>query len=290
MNNQPMGFYSPAVIIEDARRHGLRVKPIDIQVSDWPCSIEHEDDHSLSLRLGLGYVRGLRSQCAEAIVKTRAAGDYKSVDDLVLRVPQLNRKELALLANVGALNSLDGVEHRRDALWQIERAGKQEGPLLMQQSEWLREETIEIPLLPMTAEERLVADYAVSSVTTGPHPMWFRRKELDRRGYLRAMDLAQRPHGAYVRTAGLAIVKQRPGTASGVVFLSVSDETGVFNVFVAPDFFEQNRRVITTAKFLAVEGPLQKEGPIIHVMAKSFQELSVESQAGRLQVTSHDFH
>jgi error-prone DNA polymerase len=290
MNNQPMGFYSPSVIIEDARRHGLRVKPIDIQVSDWPCTIEHEDDESLSLRLGLGYVRGLRSQCAEAVVRARSMGRFNSVDDLVIRAPQLNRKELSLLANVGALNNLDGVEHRRDALWQIERAGKPEGPLLMQQSELLREEALEIPLQPMSAEERLVADYAVSSVTTGPHPMSFRRAELSRRGYLRAADLAQRAHGSYVRTAGLAIVKQRPGTASGVVFLSVADETGVFNVFVAPDFFEKNRRLITTAKFLAVEGPLQKEGPIIHVMAKSFKELSVESQAGRLQVTSHDFH
>jgi error-prone DNA polymerase len=290
MNNQPMGFYSPAVIIEDARRHGLRVKPIDIQVSDWPCTIERDDDHSLSLRLGLGYVRGLRSQCAEAIVRARSMGIFKSVDDLVIRVPQLNRKELSLLANVGALNSLDGVEHRRDALWQIERAGKPEGPLLMQQSELLREESSEVPLPAMTAEERLVADYAVSSVTTGPHPMAFRRNELNRLGYLRVADLAQRAHGSYVRTAGLAIVKQRPGTASGVVFLSVADETGIFNVFVAPDFFEQNRRLITTAKFLAVEGPLQKEGPIIHVMAKSFKELSAESEAGRLQVTSHDFH
>ncbi|MEZ2347014.1 DNA polymerase III subunit alpha [Terriglobus sp. RCC_193] len=290
MNNQPMGFYSPSVIIEDARRHGLRVKPIDIQVSDWPCTIEHEDDESLSLRLGLGYVRGLRSQCAETVVRARSMGRFKSVDDLVIRAPQLNRKELSLLANVGALNSLDGVEHRRDALWQIERAGKPEGPLLMQQSELLREEASEIPLQPMSAEERLVADYAVSSVTTGPHPMSFRRAELSRRGYLRAVDLTRRPHGFYVKTAGLAIVKQRPGTASGVVFLSVADETGVFNVFVAPNFFEKNRRLITTAKFLAVEGPLQKEGPIIHVMAKSFKELSVESQAGRLQVTSHDFH
>lgn len=212
------------------------------------------------------------------------------MDDLVLRVPQLNRKELTLLANVGALNSLDGVEHRRDALWQIERAGKPEGPLLMQRSELLREDSSEIPLEPMTAEERLVADYAVSSVTTGPHPMSFRRVELNRRGYLRAADLAQRPHGAYVRTAELAIVKQRPGTASGVVFLSVADETGVFNVFVAPDFFEKNRRLIATAKFLAVEGPLQKEGPIIHVMARSIQELSVESHTARLKVESHDFH
>jgi error-prone DNA polymerase len=290
LNNQPMGFYSPAVIVEDARRHGLRVKPIDVQISDWPCSIEHEADHSLSLRLGLGYVRGLRSQCTEAIVNARVAARFTSVDDLVLRVPQLNRKELALLANVGGLNNLDGVEHRRDALWQIERAGKPEGPLLMQQSEWLRESSGEMPLHPMTAEERLVADYAVSTVTTGPHPMWFRRSALHRKGYLRAADLAMKADGVYVKAAGLANVKQRPGTASGVVFMTVSDETGMFNVFISPEFFERHRRKITTAKFVAVEGPLQKEGPIIHVMASAFQELSFESEAGRLQVTSHDFH
>ncbi|MGA3133829.1 MAG: error-prone DNA polymerase [Terracidiphilus sp.] len=127
LNNQPMGFYSPAVLIEDARRHGLRVKPIDIQVSDWPCTVEHEEDQSLSLRLGLGYVRGLRGQCAEAIARSRAMGRFSSVDGLILRVPQLNHKELTLLANIGALNTLDGVEHRRDALWQVERAGKPEG-------------------------------------------------------------------------------------------------------------------------------------------------------------------
>jgi error-prone DNA polymerase len=208
----------------------------------------------------------------------------------VLRVPQLNRKELALLANVGALNNLDGVQHRRDALWQIERAGKPEGPLLMQQSEWLRESSDQMPLHPMTAEERLVADYAVSTVTTGPHPMWFRRGALQCRGYLRAADLTAKSDGVYVKAAGLANVKQRPGTASGVVFMTVSDETGMFNVFISPEFFERHRREITRAKFVAVEGPLQKEGPIVHVMASVFQELSFESQAGRLLVTSHDFH
>lgn len=290
LNNQPMGFYSPAVLIEDARRHGLRVKPIDIQVSDWPCTVEHEDDQSLSLRLGLGYVRGLREQCADAIVQNRKGGLFQSVDDLVLRVPQLNRKELTLLANVGALNTLDGVEHRRDALWQVERAGKPEGPLLMQQSHWLREEAGESPLAAMSAEERLVADYAVSSVTTGPHPMWFRRKQLEREGYLRAMDLDRRPNGSWVKTAGLVFVKQRPGTASGVVFIGLGDETGDFRIFVAPDFFERNRRVIQQAKFIGVEGPIQKEGPIIHVMARSLYELSVSGRAGHLKVESHDFH
>ena len=290
LNNQPMGFYSPSVIVEDARRHGLRVKPIDIQISGWPCSIERETDHSLSMRLGLGYVRGLRQRCVEAIVMARSQRIFSSIDDLVLRVPLLNKKELALLANVGALNSLQDVKHRRDALWQVERAGKLEGPLLMQQSQWLKEESPESPLLPMTPEERLVADYAVSSLTTGPHPMWFRRKELARQGYIRAADLANCLDGSYVKTAGLAIVKQRPGTASGVVFLSIADETGVFNVFVAPEFFERHRRVITRAKFVAIEGPLQKQGPVVHVMASSFRELSHESPASEIQVESHDFH
>jgi error-prone DNA polymerase len=137
----------------------------------------------------------------------------------------------------------------------------------MQQSQWLREDSTESPLAAMTPEERLVADYAVSSVTTGPHPMWFRRQELHRRGYLRAADLANRADGSYVKTAGLAIVKQRPGTAAGVVFLSVSDETGVFNVFVGPQFFERHRLEVTKSKFVMVEGPIQREGPIIHVMA-----------------------
>jgi error-prone DNA polymerase len=188
LNNQPMGFYSPAVLIEDARRHGLRVKPIDIQVSEWACTLEREQGYSLSLRLGLGYAKGLRRHAAEAIVSTREATRYSSVEDLALRVPILNRKELALLAHVGAMNSIDGVEHRRDALWQVERSGKLEGPLLRQQSEWLREGGKSLPLREMTPEERLVADYAGTSVTTGPHPMFFRRQELNKQRFLTALN------------------------------------------------------------------------------------------------------
>jgi error-prone DNA polymerase len=131
LNNQPMGFYAPAVLVKDAQRHGLKVRPIDIQVSDWACTIEHEDDESLSMRLGLGYARGLRQQMGEAITASRSAGGaFRSVDDLALRVPSLNKKEITLLANIGALNNVAGIGHRRDALWQVERAGKPEGPLL----------------------------------------------------------------------------------------------------------------------------------------------------------------
>ncbi len=286
LNNQPMGFYSPAVLIEDARRHGLRVKPIDIQVSEWACTLEREPDYSLSLRLGLGYAKGLRRHAADAIVRECEARRFSSVEDVALRVPVLNRKELALLARVGAMNSVDGVEHRRDALWQVERAGKLEGPLLRQQSEWLREESRMLPLREMTPEERLVADYAGTSVTTGPHPMFFRRQELNMQRYLTAIELRKRRDGEFVKTAGLAIVKQRPGTAKGFVFMSVSDETDIFNVIVTKEFFECNRSVISNAKFISVEGPLQNEDGTIHVRASRIMPLPTRG----LEVTSHDFH
>jgi error-prone DNA polymerase len=286
LNNQPMGFYSPAVLIEDARRHGLRVEPIDIQVSGWACTLEREPDYSLSLRLGLGYAKGLRRHAAEAVVSARDASRFSSVEDVALRAPVLNRKELALLARVGAMNGIDGVQHRRDALWQVERAGKLEGPLLSQQSEWLQENSKSLPLREMTPEERLVADYAGTSVTTGPHPMHFRRQELNKQGYLTAFELRQRRDGEFVRTAGLAIVKQRPGTAKGTVFLSVSDETGIFNVIVTKEFFERNRSAISNARFISVEGPLQNEDDTIHVKASRIRALATRG----LEVTSHDFH
>lgn len=142
LNNQPMGFYMPAVLVKDAQRHGLHIRPIDIQMSDWACTIEHDNDGGLSLRLGLGYAKGLRQQAGESIVHARSdAGLFCSMEDLVARVPSLNRKELTSVASIGALNTLDGVAHRRDALWQAERAGRLEGPLFTQASELLREDS-----------------------------------------------------------------------------------------------------------------------------------------------------
>ena len=131
LNNQPMGFYSPAVLVKDAQRHGLRVRPIDVQRSEWLCTLEAEPDGSLSLRIGLNYAKGLRQSSAEALLAARNSdGAFASVDDLAARVPALNRKELVALARIGALNSLGEVEHRRDALWQVEQAGRPVGPLL----------------------------------------------------------------------------------------------------------------------------------------------------------------
>lgn len=287
LNNQPMGFYMPAVLVKDAQRHGLRVRPIDIQMSNWECTIEHDDDGELSLRLGLGYAKGLRQHSGESIANARKCGGlFSSIEDLVARIPSLNRKELTVLASIGAINSLDGVAHRRDALWQAERAGKLEGPLFAQSSDLLREDTSLTPLQQMTTEERLMADYAGTGLTVGKHPMAYRREELRQNDILSADELKDRPHGRIVRAAGCVIARQRPGTAHGFIFISMEDETGITNVIVAPDLYEQDRMVVTRSKFIHAEGPLQNQDGVIHVKATRLQPLTDLV----LEVRSHDFH
>jgi error-prone DNA polymerase len=287
LTNQPMGFYSPAVLVKDAQRHGLQVNPMDVQISEWACTIEHEADGTLSLRLGLGYAKGLRKQSASAIANSRQElGRFQSAENLVARVPSLNRKELTLLARVGALNNLDGIEHRRDALWQVERAGKLEGPLLRQRSELLQEGSENRPLQQMSTEERLIADYAGTGLTIGKHPMAYRREDLRRQRILSAEELRNRRDGEVVRTAGCVIARQRPGTAKGFIFLSMEDETGIANVIVTPDLYERERLVVTRSKFILAEGPLQNQDGVIHVKALRLQALSDQT----LEVSSHDFH
>jgi error-prone DNA polymerase len=285
LNNQPMGFYSPAVLVKDAQRHGLRVKPIDIQVSAWECTVEHEPDGARSMRLGLGYAKGLRKQAAEALLAARVQdGPFRSADDLALRVPELNSKELSLLARIGALNRVEDVAHRRDALWQVEWAGRPEGPLLIQKN--LREDDRSLPLHQMTIEERLVADYAGTGLTVGKHPMNYRRAELRAQGILSSEDLRHCRNGVLVRAAGCVIARQRPGTAKGFIFISMEDETGIANVIVTPDVYERNRLVVTRSKFLLVEGALQNQDGVIHVKATRLATLT----HGGLEVRSHDFH
>ena len=287
LNNQPMGFYMPAVLVKDAQRHGLRVKPIDIQVCGWACTIEHEPNGSLSMRLGLGYAKGLRQRAAEALVTERENyGPFTSTEDLALRVPLLNRKELTLLASIGALNSLDGIEHRRDALWQVERAGKMEGPLFRQKSEMLRDDSEVLPLQKMNTDERLVADYAGTGLTVDRHPMYYRRQELQGEHVLTAHELKTGRDGDYVRTAGFIIARQRPGTAKGFIFLSMEDETGIANVIITPDLYERERVVVARAKFVLVEGLLQNQDGVVHVKAKTVKALSAKA----LELSSRDFH
>jgi error-prone DNA polymerase len=291
LNNQPMGFYMPAVLVKDAQRHGLRVRPVDVQVSGWACTIEREVGGGLSVRMGLGYAKGLRRQSAEALVESRGReGVFRSAEDLALRVPGLNRKELTLLARIGALNWVEGVEHRRDALWQVERAGKMEGPLLRQvlgeefamQAEGFKAQ----PLMQMDIGERLVADYAGTGLTVGRHPMHYWREELRGGDVLSAAELRGRRDGEWVKAAGCVIARQRPGTAMGFIFISMEDETGIANVIVTPDLYERERLTVVRSKFLLVEGVLQNQDGVIHIKASRLKMLS----DGAIEMRSHDFH
>ncbi|HEU5233964.1 MAG TPA: error-prone DNA polymerase [Terriglobales bacterium] len=363
LNNQPMGFYHPATIVKDAQRHGLRVRPVDVTRSDWACTLEcecggaaphHHEGCKISMRMGLRYVRGLRESAAKALVNERNQRPFTSVDDLARHVPELRRNELNMLAQIGALNRLDGgfaecqteppavaggpemaewpapgkmmphatwksaaathaaappptttptaaksvggpgigagsvfvvpqlAMHRRDALWQVERAAWSEGPLLAA----LAELDSPSPLAQMTAEERLVADYHGTGMTVGPHPMVYRRAEMNRMRVIRATDLQGIRHGQLVRIAGCVIARQRPGTANGFIFLSLEDETGISNAIITPDLYDQNRLLVIHERFLLIEGILQNVENVISVKAMSVARLEITEAATR----SHDFH
>src|SRR5438874_6830290 len=292
LNNQPMGFYSPATLVKDAQRHGLKIRPIDILCSDWLCTLEPGDAREPILRMGLRYVRGLREEAAKEIVAARAGRDFVSVDDLVRRVPALRRDELVTLAQVGALNHLQSHcpdfylkcarMHRRYALWHVERAARSAGPLLAE----LPEEDFTSPLEQMTAEERLVADYHGTGLTVGPHPMQYRRAQVDAMKVKRAADLPNVPDGRHVRIAGCVIARQRPGTASGFIFLILEDENGISNAIITPQLYEQNRMMVIHEKFLLIEGKLQNQDNVISVKAERVEPLVVTAA----ETTSHDFH
>jgi len=287
LNNQPMGFYAPAVLIKDAKRHGLRVKPIDVQRSEWLCTLETEEDGSHSLRIGTNYAKGLRQSSAETIVAARLRdGLFTSVDELAARVPVLNRKELVLLARIGALNALGEVEHRRDALWQVEQAGRPVGPLLRDAGRANETSNAPMPLRKMTTDERLAADYAGTGLTTSPHPMAYQRAALRAQGIFAAAELVGIESNRFVSIAGCVIARQRPGTAKGFVFLSLEDETGIANVIITPDTFERERMVVTRSRFLRIDGPLQNQEGVIHVKAYRITPLDVTSAA----IYSRDFH
>ncbi len=283
LNNQPMGFYSAAVLVKDAQRHGLRVKPVDILRSEWNCTLEKEGNDKHSLRLGLRYVRGLRATAAADIESARALRPFASIEELSRRVPSLSKADLVTLAETGALNSLGERIHRRDALWQVERASRRGGVLFRTLD---RDEDQDSPLQAMSAEERVIADYAGTGVTVGRHPMAHCRPHMRTLNVLRAEDLRLLKHGVTARIAGAVIARQRPGTAHGFIFLSIEDETGIANAIIGPELYEQHRAVVTYAKFVLVEGVLQNVDKVIHVRAKQIKVLDVTAAP----MQSHDFH
>jgi error-prone DNA polymerase len=275
LNNQPMGFYSPAILIKDAQRHGLRVLPVDVTISDWKCTVEDR-----ALRLGLRYAKGLREDTAQAILRVRAERPFTSIDDLAVRVPQIRKDELNRLAEIGALNRLDQL-HRRDALWQSQRAILPVGPLLAP----LEETGEPSPLSPMDTEERLWADFRGTGMTIGRHPMALRRAEMNALGVIPAVRLPAVPDGRVVRIAGAVIVRQRPGTAKGFVFLSMEDESGVMNAIVTPSVFDRYKFAVLTEPYLVIDGVLQNLDGVISVKAGRIAAL----RAG-VAAASHNFH
>jgi error-prone DNA polymerase len=317
LNNQPMGFYHASTVVNDARRHGVRVLPVDVVYSDWPCTLERCDG-GWAVRLGLRYVKGLRERAARALVAARAERPFASARDLAARA-DLARDEMATLASVGALASLGGT--RRANLWTVaeptpgplfaktvvagtepqtisnspptERAGLAAPATTIPVSGALAAPATtnavgahgQSPLREMTALERLTADYAGTGVTLGRHPMALRRAALAARGVARAVELARGVNGARVRVAGSVIVRQRPGTAKGFVFLSLEDETGIANVIVTPGLFARWRTTLVTEPFLLVEGVLQRQDGVVSVRAARVEPLPRLSHV----VPSHDF-
>ena len=272
LNSQPMGFYAPAQLVRDAQRHGVEVRPVDVAASDWDCTMEGK-----AVRLGLRMVSGLSEAVAQRIAASRP---FDSMEDLSLRA-MLDRRDLGNLAAAGALAALAG--HRRQAYW---RAAGLERARGMLDAVPVRETTAALPT-PGEGED-IVADYASLGFTLGRHPLALLRGRLGRLGMLTAGQLHALADGRVARAAGLVTCRQRPDTASGVIFVTLEDETGCANVIVWRDLAERQRRELLGARLLGVQGVIEREGEVVHLVARKLFDYDV--LLGRLTVHSRDFH
>jgi error-prone DNA polymerase len=279
LNSQPMGFYSPSQLVQDARRHGVDVRPADAALSLWDCTLEAGEESRTAVRLGLRMVGGLAAAAGKRIVASRPCA---SVEELARRAG-LNRKDLNCLAAAGALQSLAG--HRRAAHW-ISSGIENDPPMGIEASE------IPPPLAPPTEGEDIAADYRSLGLTLGRHPLALVRGDLKKLKMINAEELSLLPHGSWARMTGLVTCRQRPGTASGVVFVTLEDESGCVNVIVWRDLFERQRREVTGARLLGVEGVIESDGRVVHLVARRFIDHTplLTRLLGSLAVRSHDFH
>ncbi len=279
LNNQPMGFYSPATLIQDARRRGVRFHSPCVAASLRETTVVADK----CLQLGLLAVQGLRRRDIDRILAARAERPFASLADFRRRTA-LDTAPLRLLARAGALRAFGG--DRRRTLWEVEEAPDWDGGLMVaEEASSDRDAPDEPPAEAMTLLERIQADYETLGLTAGPHPMRLFRRKLG--GLLRAADLPRQPDGRRVRVGGAAICRQRPGTAKGFVFISLEDETGIINVITDPAFFERCRRVLVESPFLEFTGRLQNREGVIHVRAESARPLVCD---GLPPTASHDFH
>jgi len=289
LNNQPMGFYTPATIVKDARRHGLKIQPVCVQKSTWRCAVVSDD----TVRLGFCVVNGLQEEHAHELVKQRQDWQFDSLEDFKRRV-SLSKEELRTLAALGALNCF--VAHRRAAMWRVEEQapealfavagiGDPGSSTSTLSPTGITDPGSNVPLARMTLPERVRADYETMNLTTGPHPMKLLRESFP--NVWRAIDLTQARHGATIQIAGNVICRQRPGTAKGFVFISLEDETGVSNAIVDPDLFERFRLLITEEAFLLIEGEVQNSDRVVLIKTRNIKPLA---HAQLLGADSHDFH
>ncbi len=281
LNSQPMGFYQPAQLVRDAREHGVEVRPADVLFCEWDCTLEAPSDRSAphaALRLGLRQVKGFKQADADRLVAARAAG-ARTIEDFVLR-SGLSRHALELLAEADAFRSL-GL-NRRDALWAVkgmagEINAEKTAPLLTRQT--VTEAQVLLPF--MTLPKEVAEDYRTTSLSLKKHPVVFFREDLARMGVVPSSALKMLRNGRRVSVGGLVLVRQRPGTAKGVVFLTLEDESGIANIVCWKDAFEANRRLVMSASFLVVHGQVQAAEGVIHVVAERFTDLS--AKLGRMR-------
>jgi error-prone DNA polymerase len=277
LNAQPMGFYAPAQIVRDAREHGVEVRPPCINASGWDTTLEglpsspsrSDGEDKLPLRLGLRIVRGLAAKDAEAILAARASGPFRSIEDVWLRsgVP------VAALERLADADAFRGFGHnRREALWQVRGLGEKQLPLFAHAHAREAEREPKVRLKPMTEGREVVEDYHSTQLTLRDHPLAFLRDELSRRGIIRCGDLARVKSGRKVEVAGIILVRQKPGSAKGVLFITIEDETGIANSIIWPDRFEAQRRTVLSAAMIGIKGTVQKEGQVIHVIADRIED------------------
>jgi error-prone DNA polymerase len=287
LNCYPLGFYHPSTLVKDAERHGVVMAPIDVTRSDWRCTIsmpspssgrEGQGEGMFALRLGLKYVTGLREETGARIERERAIRPFVSIADFTARAAP-NRRELDALAYAGAFGAFG--MGRRAALWQAAAVERDPRGLFA----GVEPAAGAVPLAGMDAVSETRADYAATGLTIGPHLMAHMREKLRSSGVLAAAELAEATHDTWVKTAGVVIVRQRPGTAKGFFFLTLEDETGISNAIVIPDLFQANRTLLQNAAILIVEGVLQKQDGVVAIRARRFKELHLAAALP----PSHDF-
>ena len=285
LNSLPMGFYAPAQLVQDAARHGVSVLPPDVRHSDYDCALEHVVTATQpALRLGFRLIKGMREDSAMRIREARQQALFRNVDDLARRA-SLDRHDLKVLAEAGALAGLSG--NRYQASWSA--LGVEPALAIFDQHKGSDTDEQAAPLLrPPSEGDEVLADYTSIGLTLGRHPLALLRDRLNRARFIQAETIRTLPHGKQIRTGGLVVNRQRPGTATGIVFVTLEDETGHINLVVWSSLVEKQRRELLASRLLGVDGEVQREGDVIHIIAKRLFDYSY--LLGRLETTSRDFH